>query len=411
MSLSFALTGWRNRITELSTTLQTWPWLDTARTLRERFREDHLGVTASSLTFTTLIALVPLVTVMLAVFSAFPMFASFQGALEKYFLQSLVPDGIAKPVLDALTQFAAKATRLGAAGLVVLGVTALALMLTIDRALNAIWRVRRPRSIAQRVLVYWAMLTLGPLLLGISLSLTATVLTSSKGVIGSLPGGLGLLLNIIEFVVLAGGMAGLYRYVPNTDVRWRHAMAGGVFVAAGVELAKAGLAWYVGAMPTYAAVYGAFAAVPILLLWIYVVWVIVLWGAVVAAYAPSLSMHIKRLPVTPGHRFALALALIAALLRAKQGDHRGLTLAELAALLVTDPLQVEPSIEALMALDWVARLDEDGGQRLVLLVDPDTTPARALIDAMLLEPGTAVQRFRERSGLERLMLAEILAPA
>ena len=411
MSLSFALTGWRNRITELSTTLQTWPWLDTARTLRERFREDHLGVTASSLTFTTLIALVPLVTVMLAVFSAFPMFASFQGALEKYFLQSLVPDGIAKPVLDALTQFAAKATRLGAAGLVVLGVTALALMLTIDRALNAIWRVRRPRSIAQRVLVYWAMLTLGPLLLGISLSLTATVLTSSKGVIGSLPGGLGLLLNIIEFVVLAGGMAGLYRYVPNTDVRWRHAMAGGVFVAAGVELAKAGLAWYVGAMPTYAAVYGAFAAVPILLLWIYVVWVIVLWGAVVAAYAPSLSMHIKRLPVTPGHRFALALALIAALLRAKQGDHRGLTLAELAALLVTDPLQVEPSIEALMALDWVARLDEDGGQRLVLLVDPATTPVRALIDAMLLEPGAAVQRFRERSGLERLMLAEILAPS
>lgn len=410
MSLSFALTGWRNRITELSTTLQTWPWLDTARTLRERFREDRLGVTASSLTFTTLIALVPLVTVMLAVFSAFPMFASFQGALEKYFLQSLVPDGIAKPVLDALTQFAAKATRLGAAGLVVLGVTALALMLTIDRALSAIWRVRRPRSIARRVLVYWAMLTLGPLLLGISLSLTATVLTSSKGVIGTLPGGLGLLLNIIEFVVLAGGMAGLYRYVPNTEVRWRHAMAGGVFVAAGVEFAKAGLAWYVGAMPTYAAVYGAFAAVPILLLWIYVVWVIVLWGAVVAAYAPSLSMHIKRLPVTPGHRFALALALIAALSRAKQGDQRGLALAELAALLATDPLQVEPSIEALMALDWVARLDEDGGQRLVLLVDPATTPARALIDAMLLEPGAAVQRFRERSGLERLMLAEILAP-
>lgn len=410
MSLSFALTGWRNRITELSTTLQTWPWLDTARTLRERFREDRLGVTASSLTFTTLIALVPLVTVMLAVFSAFPMFASFQGALEKYFLQSLVPDGIAKPVLDALTQFAARATRLGAAGLVVLGVTALALMLTIDRALSAIWRVRRPRSIARRVLVYWAMLTLGPLLLGISLSLTATVLTSSKGVIGTLPGGLGLLLNIIEFVVLAGGMAGLYRYVPNTEVRWRHAMAGGVFVAAGVEFAKAGLAWYVGAMPTYAAVYGAFAAVPILLLWIYVVWVIVLWGAVVAAYAPSLSMHIKRLPVTPGHRFALALALIAALSRAKQGDQRGLALAELAALLATDPLQVEPSIEALMALDWVARLDEDGGQRLVLLVDPATTPARALIDAMLLEPGAAVQRFRERSGLERLMLAEILAP-
>jgi membrane protein len=242
MSLSFALAGWRHRVTELSTTLQTWPWLDTARTLRERFREDHLGLTASSLTFTTLIALVPLLAVMLAVFSAFPMFASFQGALEKYFLQSLVPDGIAKPVLAALTQFATRATRLGSAGLVILVITALALMLTIDRALSAIWRVRRPRSIARRVLVYWAALTLGPLLLGISLSLTAAVLTASKGVIGALPGGLGLLLNIIEFVVLATGMAALYHYVPNTEVRWRHALAGGVFVAVGVELAKTGLA-------------------------------------------------------------------------------------------------------------------------------------------------------------------------
>ena len=107
-------------------TLRTWPWFETARTLRQRFREDRLGITASSLTFTTLIALVPLVTVMLALFSAFPMFAKFQGALQQYFLQSLVPDGIAKPVLGALTQFASKANRLGTAGLVFLFFSALA---------------------------------------------------------------------------------------------------------------------------------------------------------------------------------------------------------------------------------------------------------------------------------------------
>jgi membrane protein len=408
MTLSLTPADWRARFGELSDTLQTWPWLDTARTLRERFREDHLGLTASSLTFTTLIALVPLVAVMLAVFSAFPMFGSFQGALEKYFLQSLVPDSIAKPVLAALTQFAAKAARLGTLGLVVLVLTALALMLTIDRALNAIWRVRRPRSIAQRVLVYWAALTLGPLLLGISLSLTATALTASKGVIGALPGGVGLLLNVIEFVLLAAGMAGLYHYVPNTDVRWRHAFAGGLFVAAGVELAKRGLAWYVGAMPTYSAVYGAFATVPIFLLWIYVGWVIVLWGAVIAAYAPSLSMHITRRAATPGHRFTLALAVIGELARAKQGVQRGLTLAELASAMSTDPLQVESSVESLQALDWVARLDEESGPRLVLLVEPSTTPARALIDEMLLEPSAAAHRFRERAGIERVMLGELI---
>ena len=408
MALTFALSEWRSRANELVETLQRWPWLDTARTLRERFREDRLGLTASSLTFTTLISLVPLVTVMLAVFSAFPMFASFQTALEKYFLQALVPDGIAKPVLAALTQFAAKAARLGSVGLALLVVTALALMLTIDRALNAIWRVRRPRPIAKRVLVYWGSLTLGPLLLGVSLSLTSWVLTASQGIVGALPGGVAMLLNLIEFVLMATGVAALYHYVPHTHVRWRHALAGGVFVAIGLEVAKRVLAWYVGSIPTLSAVYGAFAAVPILLLWIYVGWLIVLWGAVIAAYAPSLSMRIARMPTAPGHRFALALSVIGALSRAKSGDARGLALHDLAAALATDPLQVEPVVDALAAMDWVARLDEEGGQRLVLLADPAITPARALVNALLLESTPATRAFRERTGLERLTVADLI---
>jgi len=405
---SLALAQWRARLNELAETLQRWPWLDTARTLRERFREDHLGLTASSLTFTTLIALVPLVTVMLAVFSAFPMFAGFQVALEKYFLQSLVPDAIAKTVLATLTQFAAKAARLGSLGLALLVLTALALMLTIDRSLNAIWRVRRPRPIAQRVLVYWAGLTLGPLLLGVSLSLTSTALTAGRGVFGAVPGGVSMLLNLVEFVLLAMGMAAMYHYVPNTHVQWRHAVAGGVFVAIGIEVAKRVLAWYVGNMPTYSAVYGAFAAVPILLLWVYVGWLIVLWGAVIAAYAPSLSMHILRMPSAPGHRFALALAVIAALARAREGSARGLSMHDLSSALATDPLQVEPVVDTLQLMDWVARLDEEGGQRLVLLADPASTPARALVGALLLDATPATLNFRERTGLDRLTVADLI---
>ena len=287
-------------------------------------------------------------------------------------------------------------------------ITALALMLTIDRALNAIWRVRRPRSIARRVLVYWAALTLGPLLLGISLSLTATALTASRGVIGVLPGSLGLLLNGLEFALLAAGMAALYHYVPNTEVRWRHAIAGGVFVAVGVKLAKGGLAWYLSAMPTYSTVYGAFATVPILLLWVYMGWLIVLWGAVIAAYAPSLSMHVRRQPITPGYRFTLALAVIAELARAKRSPQRGLTLPELAAATATDPLQVEPTVESLRALDWVAWLDEDAGKRVVLLVEPDTAAAQPLVDGMLLEPAAAARRFRERTGIDRLTVGDLI---
>ena len=132
-------------------TLQEWPWWATVETLYQRFREDRLGLTASSLTFTTIMALVPLVTVIFAVFSAFPMFGRFQDALQNYFLRTLVPSSIAQPVMSGLTTFAEQSTKVGSVGLAFLVVTALALMATIDRALNAIWRVPRMRSLGRRV--------------------------------------------------------------------------------------------------------------------------------------------------------------------------------------------------------------------------------------------------------------------
>ncbi len=396
------------RLGELAETLRAWPWYQTLRTLGERFREDRLGLTASSLTFTTLIALVPLVTVMLAVFSAFPMFSNFQLALEKYFLQSLVPESIARPVLAALTQFAGRSGQLGTAGFVVLLVTALSMVLTIDRTLNGIWRVPRPRSIGQRVLVYWAALTLGPLALGFSLSMTSYALSVSSGMAGVLPGSLSALLGSADFVLLAAAMAGLFHYVPNTQVRWRHAWAGALFVAVAFEAAKLGLAWYLKSVPTYSVIYGAFATVPILLLWIYLGWVIVLLGAVIAAYAPSLKMRVVRRPVVPGHRFELALQLLQPLSRARLGRSRGMSLPQLAVALRADPLQLEPIVDELMALDWVARLEEGEPGRLVLLVDPASTPARGLVERLLLRPGAASARFRDVAGVDRWTLADLL---
>ncbi len=399
---------WRERIAEFVQALQDWPWLETLRTLRLRFREDRLGLTAGSLTFTTLISLVPLLTVMLALFSAFPVFASFQDALQKYFLQSLVPDGIAKPVLAALTQFAGKANRLGTAGLVLLVLTAIALMLTIDRTLNAIWRVRTPRPIAQRVLVYWAAVTLGPLLLGVSLSLTSYAVSASRGFVGALPGGVSLLLNIIEFVLLGAGMAGLFHYVPNTHVRWRHAIAGGAFVAVGFEVAKSALGWYLAQVPTYALLYGAFATVPIFLVWIYLGWVIVLLGAVIAAYAPSLQMRVVRWPDTPGARLRLAVAVLRELTQARSEEARGRSLGEIATALRTDPLQIEPILDTLVALDWAGRLDEAGSARHVLMCDPATTRAEPLLAQLLLEPAPALRSFWQRAGFDTLTLRELI---
>lgn len=398
----------RRRLAGLARALRDWPWLDTLRTLRQRFREDHLGLTAGSLTFTTLISLVPLVTVTLAVFTAFPIFARFQSSLQDYLLQSLVPDSIARPVLRALTQFAGQASKLGSAGLIVLGLTALALMFTIDRTLNGIWRVPKPRPLAQRVLVYWAGLTLGPLVLGASLSLTSYALTASRGWIGALPGGVALLLSLLEFLLLVGGAAALFRLLPNTHVRWSHAGAGGLFVGLGFEAAKRALGWYLGLVPTYSVMYGAFATVPILLLWVYLSWVIVLLGAVVAAYAPSLAMHVRRRPDRPGERFALALEVLQALADARGREERGLVADALAGRLRVDPLQVEPVLEDLLVLGWCGRLDEAGAQRHVLLIDLQRTLALPLVDRLLLQDQQASGPFRRRSGINTLTVADLL---
>lgn len=403
------LDRWSRHVEQFSNALSHWPWVDTVRTLWERFREDRLGLTASSLTFTTLIALVPLVTVMLAVFSAFPNFAGFQLALENYFVQNLVPASIAQPVLKSLTQFAVRAGQLGTAGLAALVLTALALVLTIDRTLNAIWRVRRRRPIAQRVLIYWAALTLGPLLLGISLTLTTYAFTDTTRTTRSLSGPAAFWLGAIEFLLFALGVAALFRYVPNTLVRWRHALIGGVFVALGVQLAKRTLAWYVGTVPVYSSIYGAFAAVPIFLLWIYVLWVVVLLGAVMAAYAPSLSMRMVRTSRAVGGRFALSIAVMRLLADARHGDSRGLPLDALSRELRTDPLVIEPVVDELIGMDWLARLDEGGEARLVMLVDPETTPAAPLVGRTLLAPTQATQSFRARAGLDGMSLADLLA--
>ena len=232
------------------------------------------------------------------------------------FWHAAAPEGDRLVYLAALTAFAAKSNHLGAAGLALLLATALALVLTIDRTLNRIWRVREVRSFTHRVLVYWAALTLGPLLLGLSLTLTSYALSASRGWVTGVPGFVGHLIDLIQFLLLVGGATVLFRFVPNTYVEGRHALAGGVFVAAGVELAKQVLGWYLVVVPTYGSVFGAFAVMPILMLWVYCVWVVVLLGAVIAAYAPSLTLGFVSRRGTPGWRFDLMLAVIAELRRA-----------------------------------------------------------------------------------------------
>lgn len=397
--------------------LRTFPWGNTWQVLSARFKEDRLGVTASSLTFTSLLALVPFFTVALALFTAFPIFGKAQLVLERWLVDSLIPETIARQVLGYLTQFASKASQLGLVGFSILIVTAVALILTIDRTLNNIWRVQQLRPLGQRVLIYWAAITLGPLVLGLSLVLSSYVMSASKGLVNTLPESVRFIFDSIEFVVLAAGMAGLYHYVPNTPVRWRDAWVGGLFVAVFMEVAKKALGIYLSSVPTYSVIYGTFATLPILLIWMYVAWCIVLLGALVTAYLPTVLSGVERLTGHRGWEFELAIEVLQCLAKERELPHKGLYLRQLSKRLHIEASQILPVLQALAKLDWVGAVQpanalaslESTEPRYVLLVDPQATRVEPLVEALLLQPSQAVQPLWQRAQLADMTVAQLIA--
>lgn len=394
--------------------LTVFPWRQMAGVLAERFRDARLGVSASSLTFTTVLALVPLFAVGLAVFAAFPVFGKFQDTIQRWLIESLVPESIARQVLSYLTQFSRKASRLGSVGLVAVLMSAVFLMVTIERTLGQIWRLRRQRPLPQRVLLYWSAITLGPLLLGASLAITSYVVTASRDVVDVLPGSVRWLLDSFEFVLLTACVSGLYFYVPYTRVRWRHAITAGFFVAGALELAKKLLAIYLLEVPTYSVIYGAFAALPILLVWIYVTWLIVLLGAVLASSLPELGRQEWRKPEGAGWGFRLALEVLAELNAAKASVQRGWSTDDLAARLRVESTELRQVLEVLHSLDWVGRLTEQNSQgqaRQVLLIDPMQVSVAPLADRLLVLRGTGPDPVWIQTGLDQIRVAQLLPQA
>ena len=390
------------------TACRRFPWLGLFRTLHQRFREDRLGQTAGSLTFTTTIALVPLFTVALAVFTVFPMFGQFQNVLQRWLIESLVPDSISRQVLGYLTQFSSKASRLGVVGVLFLLVSAITLVFTIDRSLNAIWRVRTRRPWAQRVLLYWAAITLGPLLMAASVMMMSYVVSVSRGVVSAMPSQLHVLLDGLEFLLLIGGVSALYKYVPYVHVPWRHALLGGTLVTLVTELARRLLTLYLASMPAYSTIYGAFATLPILLIWIYTAWVIVLAGAVFVANLPSLMGGRLRQGDTPGWPFQLALETVQRLVLARDSRERGVSLEDLGHDLQVDPLDLERVLASLVDLDWVGQLKEEGvrSPRYVLLARPEATPLAPLMHRLMWAPSAVTPALWSR--WQGLTLADAL---
>jgi membrane protein len=353
------------------------------RFIAARFGQDRCTQTAASLTFTTLLSLVPLMTIALTMFSAFPVFEEFSAQIKVYLLNNLMPETAGVVITQYMQQFTESAARLTTVGIGFLVLTALSMMMTIDRAFNVIWRVARPRPLVKRLVVYWAVLTLAPLLVGASLSLTSWLVGLSMGYAKHIPQfGIGV-LKILPVLFTTLAFALLFRLVPNRYVPRSHALIGALGAAVLFETMNRIFGYYVSHFNTYKLVYGAFASVPIFLMWIYLSWLTILLGAVIAA---SLS-HWR----TPATQQASATTQLLDALRVLKtmidGFQHGkvLTFPEMSKSLRIGYDKLETILEKLASADIVRKAE---GQGWLLMRDAKNIRAIELLYLFVLEGGS-----------------------
>lgn len=248
-----------------------------------RAREERLAQVAGSLTFTSVLSVVPLLAVSFALFTRIRLFRRVGTTIQEQLLAGLLPPDIARTVLRYLERFAGNAGGLTLVGSLFLLVTALAMLLTVENVLNRIWQVKKERPLLRRVGCYLLVLLLAPPALGASLWATSYVLAASHGVLRGLPPAVAFVLNLAPALLAGAGLAALFHFVPNTRVRPRDAIAGGLLAGIALELGKRGFTAYLLKVPTYKTLYGTFAVLPVFLLWVYFSWLVVLSAALLAS--------------------------------------------------------------------------------------------------------------------------------
>lgn len=324
-----------------------------------KFRQDNCTQMAASLTFDTLLSLVPMITIALTLFSAFPVFEDFSSEIKRFLLSNMLPETGGKMISRYVEQFAESATRLTAFGFAFLAVTAMLIMNTIDRAFNTIWRISKPRPWLKRMFIYWAVITLAPLLIGASLSLTSWLVGLSSGYAKHPPLFGMLALKTVPVILTTLAFSLLFRWVPNRHVPLNHALIGGVVAAVAFEAMSRGFGFFISHFSTYKLVYGAFASVPIFLLWIYFSWITILIGALIAASLSRWQHHgTKQLNAAEQFYFAVRVldlmeqGLVEGELQTVSLLSKRLNLAFEATELLLDKLQDADMVRKLSGRGW-----------------------------------------------------------
>lgn len=281
-----------------------------------RWNEDRCPQVAAALTYVTLLALVPLFVAAVAVLSSAPIFADVIEDLKRFLLRNLVPEIARHIIYVNLAQFQQNAVRLTTVGLVGVVVLNVMLLLSIDRTLNAIWRVRRSRPYWVSVPTYVVLLLAGPLLIGVSVYATTYLSPLLSALRGFEPEPHSPLLHVVPFLVTSVAFFLIYRLLPHRRVPWQHALLGAVIAALLFESAKNVFSLYARFAPTYNVVYGAFAVVPLFLIWIYLSWLTILLGAELTASAAYWEGELWKHPSSPSTQFRHAVRVVRVLLAA-----------------------------------------------------------------------------------------------
>lgn len=238
---------------------------------------------AGNLAFTTILGIVPLATVALAFVAQFPLFQESMRALERFLLRYMLPQSASTVVNDYILGMAADAAKLQGVWILFVMVTAVLVVHAVESEINAIWGIRQKRPFLRRVLVYVVGITAGPALVGAAITLIMWLLRQWFVAVPMERSAVVAILQPLPFLFAVAFFTILYAVTPARRVSWWHALASGGLAAIAFEFARHGFAWYVANSPTYEILYGALAAVPLFLLWIFLFWMIVLAGAAVTA--------------------------------------------------------------------------------------------------------------------------------
>ncbi|SGY98916.1 virulence factor BrkB family protein [Moritella viscosa] len=262
------------------------------RYLGQRVNDDRITVNASSLAYTTLLSLVPLITVVFSVMSAFPIFESWQQSVEAFLYTNLVPHATGT-IQEYLQDFVTNTGKMTSIGSGTLFMVALLLINTIDKHINHIWRCKIERSFFLSFAVYWLILTFGPLFIAISLGISSYLLSLSFVSDVTEVTGIVSLLKLVPALLGTLGLFVMYVVIPHRHVPLLYAFIGASISALLFEGIKRIFTWYLVQFPSYEVIYGALATIPILLVWIYLCWLIVLLGAEITASLTEFDEHKK----------------------------------------------------------------------------------------------------------------------